>query len=100
MLVEGMMFGKPVVGCRAGGMVEVVEEEKTGLLAEPGDIPSLEACLNRLIEDAELRARLGVAARARYEKYFRADRMTAEVVTFLSRIGNSRSRKPRLTSTT
>jgi glycogen(starch) synthase len=100
MLVEGMMFGKPVIGCRAGGMMEVVEEGKTGLLAEPGDIPSLEGCLNRLIEDAELRARLGVAARARYEKYFRADRMTAEVVTFLSRIGNSRSRKPRLTSTT
>jgi glycogen synthase len=87
-LVEGMMFGKPVIGCRAGGMVEVVEEGKTGLLAEPGDIPSLEGCLNRLIEDAELRARLGVAARARYEKYFTADRMTAQVVTFLSQIGN------------
>jgi glycogen(starch) synthase len=32
MLVEGMMFGKPVIGCRAGGMVEVVENGKTGLL--------------------------------------------------------------------
>jgi glycogen(starch) synthase len=30
MLVEGMMFGKPVIGCRAGGMVEVVENAKTG----------------------------------------------------------------------
>jgi glycogen synthase len=99
MLVEGMMFGKPVVGCRAGGMVEVVEEGETGLLAEPGDIRSLEECLNLLIEDAELRARLGVAARARYEKYFTANRMTAEVVTFLSQIGNSRSLRRRSTST-
>ena len=32
MLVEGMTFGKPVIGCRAGGMVEVVENGKTGLL--------------------------------------------------------------------
>jgi len=86
MLVEGMMFGKPVIGCRAGGMLEVVEDEKTGLLAEPGDLDSLEACLNRLIEDAELRARLGKAGRARYEKYFTADRMTADVVAFLSHI--------------
>jgi glycosyltransferase involved in cell wall biosynthesis len=89
MLVEGMMFGKPVIGCRAGGMLEVVEDGKTGLLAEPGDVASLEACLNRLIEDPELRARLGKAARARYEKYFTAERMTAEVVAFLSHVGNS-----------
>jgi glycosyltransferase involved in cell wall biosynthesis/GT2 family glycosyltransferase len=89
MLTEGMMFSKPVVGCRAGGMVEVVEDCKTGLLAEPGDIPSLEGCLNRLIGDAEFRARLGAAARARYEKYFTAERMTAEVIAFLSHIRGS-----------
>jgi glycogen(starch) synthase len=94
MLVEGMMFGKPVIGCRAGGMVEVVEDGKTGLLAEAGDIPSLEGCLDRLIEDAELRARLGAAGRARYEKYFTAERMTAEVVAFLSHIRASWSGTP------
>lgn len=100
MLVEGMMFGKPVIGCRVGGMVEVVEDGKTGLLAEPGDTPSLEACLNRLIDDAELRARLGSAARARFEKYFTANRMAAEVVAFLSQIGDSWSGTPRSMATT
>jgi glycosyltransferase involved in cell wall biosynthesis len=57
LLVEGMMFGKPVIGCRAGGMVKVVENGKTGLLTEPGEVAFLEACLNRLIEEPELRAR-------------------------------------------
>jgi glycogen synthase len=89
MLVEGMMFGKPVIGCRAGGMVEVVENGKTGLLAEPGEVASLEACLNRLIEDPELRARLGASARKCYENCFKAHQMTAKVVAFLSKIGDS-----------
>ena len=35
-LLEAMMFAKPVIGCRAGGMVEVVEHGEFGLLAEPG----------------------------------------------------------------
>lgn len=79
MLVEGMMFGKPVIGCNAGGMVEVVENGVSGLLAEPGDQTSLEACLERLIVDTDLRERIGKAARERYERYFTADRMAATV---------------------
>jgi glycogen(starch) synthase len=39
--LEAMMFGKAVVGCRAGGMMEVIDEGVTGLLAEPGDSNSL-----------------------------------------------------------
>ncbi|HEX8997007.1 MAG TPA: glycosyltransferase family 4 protein, partial [Ktedonobacterales bacterium] len=76
-LVEGMMFSKPVVGCNAGGMVEVVEDGVSGLLAEPGDVASLDACLERLITDADLRARMGAAARVRYEQRFTAERMTS-----------------------
>jgi glycosyltransferase involved in cell wall biosynthesis len=84
-LIEGMMFGKAVIGCRAGGMVDVVEEEVSGLLAEPGDIDSLTVCLERLIVDAELRVRLGRAARARYEVFFTASRMAERVADMLLR---------------
>lgn len=75
-LLEAMMFSKPVVACRAGGMVEVVEDGVTGLLAEPGDETSLETCIERLVTDADLRGRMGVAARARYEARFTPGRMT------------------------
>src|SRR5262249_4996186 len=64
-LLEAMMFAKPIVCCRAGGMPEVVVEDETGLLAEPGDPASLERCLARLIEDPALRRRLGAAATRR-----------------------------------
>jgi glycosyltransferase involved in cell wall biosynthesis len=78
-LLEGMIFGKPVVGCRVGGMVEVVEDEVTGLLAEPGDPASLAACLSRLVEDPALRSRLGAAGRARYEARFTPEAMARGV---------------------
>lgn len=67
---EAMAYGKPVIGCRAGGMPEVITEGETGLLAEPGDVASLVSCLEKLITDAPLRKRMGEAARKRYESSF------------------------------
>jgi glycogen synthase len=69
-LTEAMAFGKPVVGARAGGMREVVDEGTTGLLAEPGDAESLAVELRKLITEPELRARLGAAAREAFERQF------------------------------
>ena len=78
-LLEGMMFGKPVVACRAGGMTEIVVDGITGLLAEPGDAVSLNACLIQLIESVALRDSLGKSARERYVEHFTAV-PTAEAV--------------------
>jgi glycosyltransferase involved in cell wall biosynthesis/GT2 family glycosyltransferase len=94
MLVEGMMFGKPVIGCRVGGMVEVMEDGETGLLAEPGDPISLEGCMERLIKDADLRTRFGRAGRSRYLAHFTSHRMAAEMAEFLYRIAVEQRAKP------
>jgi glycosyltransferase involved in cell wall biosynthesis len=82
-LLEGMMFGKPVVGCRAGGMVEFVTDGTTGMLAEPGDAVSLEACLVQLIENAALRDRLAASARKRYLESFTAGPTAKQVAEIL-----------------
>ena len=84
-LLEAMMFAKPVVCCRAGGMPEVVVEGETSLLAEPGDAASLECALERLIEDPALRQRLGAAGRRRYEAHFTPEHMASDVAAFLCR---------------
>lgn len=86
MLVEGMMFGKPVIGCRAGGMIEVIEDGVSGLLAEPGDPTSLSRCIERVLSDAALRERLGTAGRARFEALFRAERTAREIIMFLRHV--------------
>jgi glycosyltransferase involved in cell wall biosynthesis len=62
---EAMAWGRPVVASAVGGLVDAVEDGVTGLLVSPGDVPALRGALERLLADAELRARLGAAARAK-----------------------------------
>ena len=71
--VEGMMHAKPVIGGRAGGADEVIDDERTGLLVPPGDVAALVAAMCRLAGDEPLRRELGSAGRRRYEREFRAD---------------------------
>lgn len=68
--VEAMAAGTPVVATRVGGLVDVVEHERTGLLVEEGDVDGLRAALVRLLDDPDLRARLGSAARQRVAERF------------------------------
>ena len=77
--LEAMMQGTACIGCRAGGIPKVIAEGETGLLAEPGDVPSLRAALARLIADRSLRERFGAAGRARFEKEFSLDGMVSGV---------------------
>jgi colanic acid/amylovoran biosynthesis glycosyltransferase len=64
-LMEAMASGLPVVASRISGIPELVEDDRGGLLVEPGDAAALAAALERLCKDPERRARLGSAGRAR-----------------------------------
>jgi glycosyltransferase involved in cell wall biosynthesis len=57
-LVEALLAGSAVVGTPAGGIPEVIEDEKTGLLARDGDANHLAAQIERLLRDGALRRRL------------------------------------------
>src|SRR5205085_10132435 len=74
-LVEAMMFGKPVVGCAVGGMQEIVEVGGNGYLAEPDDAASLEQCLRRIVENDAERHRFGERSRALFVEKFSSDIM-------------------------
>lgn len=69
-LMEAMASGVPVVSSRVAGIPELVMNEETGLLAEPGDVEGLASRLCRLTKDEALRQRLGCAARKHVESYF------------------------------
>jgi D-inositol-3-phosphate glycosyltransferase len=62
---EAMAFGRPVVAAAGGALLELVADGETGLLVPPRDAAALRAAVERLLEDAELRDRLGRAARER-----------------------------------
>ena len=65
-ITEAMAHGKPVVSTWFGGIPDLVAHERTGLLIRPGHRDELLAALRRLICDADLRRRMGEAARADY----------------------------------
>ncbi|MEJ2040166.1 MAG: glycosyltransferase family 4 protein [Desulfosarcinaceae bacterium] len=58
-VLEAMSLGRPVVVSDDGGMRDVVVDGQTGLVVEKGSQSALEKALKRLIEDADLRRRLG-----------------------------------------
>ncbi len=65
-IIESMAFGKPVVASDAGGSPELVADGETGFVVPKRDTHALASALTRLIEQPELRKRMGTAARQRY----------------------------------
>jgi glycosyltransferase involved in cell wall biosynthesis len=58
-IVEAMAQGLPVIGTRVGGVAELVDHGRTGLLVQPDDSESLAAALDRLATDSVLSMSLG-----------------------------------------
>ncbi len=73
-VVEAMVAGMPIIASSVGGLTSLLENNVTGLVVPPGDVPALSAALARLLSDAGLRLRLGRAAREAAGKH-RPDRV-------------------------
>ena len=69
-VIEASACGVPVVVSDAGGLPEVVRAGVTGLVVPRGDVPALQAALQRLLADAPLRHALGRAGRAHVEAHY------------------------------
>lgn len=65
--VEAMATGRPVCASRVGGLQNIVLHEETGFLFDAGDSAALARQLATLLEDADLRRRMGDAGRKRAE---------------------------------
>ena len=79
-VLEAMAHGRPVVATAVGGIPQLVEDGRTGLLVEPGDAEALRSALERLLSDPELRRRMGRAARARVQRMCSWERVTDETL--------------------
>ena len=74
-VIEAMASGLAVAASNAGGIPEVVEHERNGLLVAPGDARALADALVRLLTDRPLSQRLGAAARETIASRFSFERM-------------------------
>lgn len=69
-LLEAMARGFAVIVTPVGGIPQVVEDHVNGLLCEVDDVASFSRALDELVDDQELRLRLGNAARTTIEESF------------------------------
>lgn len=76
--LEAMEHAKPVVATVYGGSPEVVLEGVTGFVRNPFQIESFAEAVARLLSDAELAHRMGLAGRQRLVEHFLLPRMAAE----------------------
>jgi len=74
-LLEAGLAKLPVVASRVGGIPEIVEDAKTGLLCPPGDVSALQEALRAYLGSPELRTRMGNALHKRVHKDFSMERM-------------------------
>ena len=72
-ILEAMCFGCPSVATRVGGIPEVVEDGRSGLLVPFGDVAALASALEALIHDETRRSALGRAAQQRARELFSAE---------------------------
>ena len=86
-LVEASACGVPVVGARAGGIPDAVREGETGLLTEGEDPTAIAHTLSRLLDDEELRHRLGEGGRKAVETWYNWSRVTRELRELAAGLG-------------
>jgi glycosyltransferase involved in cell wall biosynthesis len=77
--LEAMSVGRPIVASRSGGLPEIVEEGKTGLLVERGDAASLANAVRRLAESPEEAEAMGVRARSIHRSTYTVPKMAERI---------------------
>jgi len=68
--LEAMACGVPAIASAVGGLREVVESDRTGILVAPARADEIGAAISRLASVGELRITMGAAARQRVEQNY------------------------------
>jgi glycosyltransferase involved in cell wall biosynthesis len=88
-LLEAMLAGLPVVATRVSAVPEIVVDEETGLLTEPGDAAGIAAAVGALIAAPDRRNTFGEAGRARARQEFSVARMAERTVAVYERAASN-----------
>jgi len=88
--IEAMAFARPPIASAIGGLVEVVEDERTGWLVAPGRADVLARAIQMIIEYPEMWKEFGSRARDRYERLFSEQSASeAMAATLHAKLGGS-----------
>ncbi len=87
-VLEAMAQSLPVVATKVGGLPEIVQDEKTGFLVEPGKAQLLAQTIVRLVIDPKLAMQMGATGRQRVEQLFDAKTMARKTVAVYEKLLN------------
>ena len=69
-VIEALAAGLPVIASRVGGIPDLIEDQHTGFLIPPQNVPALTQICNRLLADPVLRQTVGRAGQTRARTHF------------------------------
>lgn len=78
-LLEASAARLPIITTDAGGVRDIVEDGKTGILVHPNDVDSLYGAMENLIMDSSLREQFGFAGQKRIEEKFIEEDILAKI---------------------
>lgn len=80
--LEAMRYGKPVIGCRVGGMQEIIQDGATGFLVEAGNEQDLYEKIKELVENSDTRVEMGNKGLERFNNFFTLEHMIDNTLEF------------------
>lgn len=78
-VLEAMAAGVPVIASDVGGIPEMIDQDINGLLIAPGDVPALITALERLLPDAALRKKMGLAAQSKIARCYASKQVLEQI---------------------
>ena len=83
-LLQAMSIGRCVIGTRVGGIPEIIEDEITGLLANPGDARSLAKQITKILQETHLAREMGKKATNYVHDHFSWDLLGARIYNLMN----------------
>lgn len=80
-LLEAMALGRPVIASGVGGILSILDNDKTGMIVPPSDSRALADCLLKLLADPERTRKMGIAGQNQVEDRFTVKRMVDDMLS-------------------
>lgn len=88
-ILESMASGVPVIATIGGGTAEIVDDEVTGYLIKPKNVGELSEKITYLLDEENLRNRMGKSARDKIERYYSLEYMTEQYINLYKTVDKS-----------